>query len=49
VESGALRGVVDRNDPLSEKADAVRHLSEGHARGKVSIEVAEEAEATATH
>jgi NADPH:quinone reductase-like Zn-dependent oxidoreductase len=31
--------VIDRRYPLSETAEAIRYLEEGHARGKVVITV----------
>ncbi len=37
LEAGTIRTVIDRCYPLSEVADAVRYLEEGHARGKVVI------------
>ena len=39
VEQGQLRTVIDRTYPLSETADAIRYLAQGHARGKVLIDV----------
>lgn len=40
LETGKLKPVIDRRYPLSEVADAIRYLYEGHARGKVVITVA---------
>jgi NADPH:quinone reductase-like Zn-dependent oxidoreductase len=37
IEAGTIRPVVDRVYPLAETADAIRHLEEGHARGKTVI------------
>jgi len=37
VEAGRIRPVIDRRYPLSETAEAVRYLSEGHVRGKLVI------------
>ena len=37
VQAGAVRIVVDRRFPLSEAAQALRYLGEGHARGKVVV------------
>lgn len=37
LESGKIRPVMDRRYPLSEVADAIRYLEEGHAIGKVVI------------
>jgi NADPH:quinone reductase-like Zn-dependent oxidoreductase len=39
IESGKVRPVIDQTYPLSEAANAVRHVGEGHARGKVIISV----------
>ena len=39
LESGEVVPVVDRVYPLAEVPDAFRYLEEGHARGKVVIEV----------
>lgn len=39
MEEGKLRSVIDRRFALGDAADAVRYLAEGHARGKVVIEV----------
>jgi NADPH:quinone reductase-like Zn-dependent oxidoreductase len=41
VEAGRVTPVIDRRYPLSETAEAFRHLDEGHARGKVVIVVAD--------
>jgi NADPH:quinone reductase-like Zn-dependent oxidoreductase len=43
VEAGKVVPVVDRRYPLSEAAEALRYLGEGHARGKVVIIVADRA------
>ena len=37
MQSGKLKPVIDRSYKLSEFADAIRYLEEGHARGKVVI------------
>src|SRR4029079_761326 len=37
MRSGKLTPVVDRTYPLAEARDAMRHLEQGHARGKVII------------
>jgi NADPH:quinone reductase-like Zn-dependent oxidoreductase len=37
VERGTITPVIDRRFALSETADAVRHLGEGHCRGKIVI------------
>ena len=39
LEAGNVKPVIDRRYPLSETAEAVRYLEEGHARGKVVITV----------
>jgi NADPH:quinone reductase-like Zn-dependent oxidoreductase len=41
LESGAVRSVIDRSYDLSELADALRYLGEGHAKGKVIVTVQE--------
>jgi len=37
MQSGKVTPVIDRRYPLSETAEAIRYLEEGHARGKVVI------------
>jgi NADPH:quinone reductase-like Zn-dependent oxidoreductase len=37
LEAGKVSPVIDRRYPLSEVAEAIRYLEEGHARGKVVI------------
>jgi NADPH:quinone reductase-like Zn-dependent oxidoreductase len=37
MEAGKVTPVVDRRYPLSQTADAIRYLEEGHARGKVIV------------
>lgn len=39
VEDGKVNPVIDKCYPLQKTAEAVGYLSEGHARGKVVIEV----------
>ncbi len=39
VEAGTVKPVVDRQYELSEGAEALRYLGEGHARGKVVVTV----------
>jgi len=39
LEAGKVVSVIDRRYPLSETAEAIRYLEEGHARGKVVITV----------
>ncbi len=40
LEAGKVAPVIERRYPLSDAAEAVRYLAEGHARGKVVITVA---------
>jgi NADPH:quinone reductase-like Zn-dependent oxidoreductase len=42
IEAGKLRPVIERTYKLSDAADALRYLNEGHARGKLVITVGEE-------
>ena len=42
MQSGKVKPVIDRTYPLSQIADAIRYLEQGHARGKVVITVAQE-------
>jgi NADPH:quinone reductase-like Zn-dependent oxidoreductase len=37
IATGKLKPVIDKSYSLSEAADAIRHVEEGHARGKVII------------
>jgi NADPH:quinone reductase-like Zn-dependent oxidoreductase len=39
IEAGKVTPVIDRTYPLREVPEAIRHLVEGHARGKVVITV----------
>jgi NADPH:quinone reductase-like Zn-dependent oxidoreductase len=39
LESGKVKPVVGRTYPLSEVAQALDYVSEGHVRGKVVIDV----------
>jgi NADPH:quinone reductase-like Zn-dependent oxidoreductase len=39
IEAGKLTPVIDRTYPLSETPQAIGHVGEGHARGKVAITV----------
>jgi len=41
VEKGKLTPVIDRVYPLIEAAEAIRHLREGHPRGKIVLTVAD--------
>ncbi len=40
LETGKVVPVIDRRYPLSETADAIRYLEEGHAQGKIVITMA---------
>ena len=40
IESGKVTPVIDRTYPLKEAPEAMRYLEEGHARGKIVINVA---------
>lgn len=37
LEHGQLRPIIDRTYPLSQAADALRHVGAGHTRGKVVV------------
>jgi NADPH:quinone reductase-like Zn-dependent oxidoreductase len=39
IEASRVTPVIDRTYPLSEAPEAIRYLSEGHARGKVVVTV----------
>jgi len=39
LESGKVKPVIDRTYPMSETPEAIRYLEQGHARGKVVIDV----------
>ncbi len=39
IEAGEVRPVIDRTYPLSQAAQAIEHVGQGHARGKVAITV----------
>jgi NADPH:quinone reductase-like Zn-dependent oxidoreductase len=39
MKAGKVRSIIDKRFPLSETAEALRYLEEGHARGKVVISV----------
>lgn len=39
VEDGKIKPVIDRQYTLDKTADAMRYLSEGHAKGKVIINI----------
>jgi len=42
MQSGKMTPVIDRTYPLSQIAEAIRYLEQGHARGKVVITVAQD-------
>jgi NADPH:quinone reductase-like Zn-dependent oxidoreductase len=37
MQSGKVKPVIDRTYKLSDLADAIRYVEQGHARGKVVI------------
>ena len=37
LESGRIRPIIDRRYPLGKVSEAIRHVEEGHAKGKVII------------
>ena len=39
IEAGKVTPVVDKTYALGDVPEAIRHLEEGHARGKVAITV----------
>lgn len=39
IQAGKMKSVIDRHYPLREAQAAMRYLEEGHARGKVGIDV----------
>ena len=39
IESGKVTPVIDRSYPLSETADAIAYVGEGHTRGKVVVTI----------
>jgi NADPH:quinone reductase-like Zn-dependent oxidoreductase len=41
VEAGKAKPVIERRYALSEVADALRHVGEGHARGQAIIRIAD--------
>ncbi len=43
LEAGKVVPVIDRRYPLDEAADALRYLEEGHAKGKIVINIEQDA------
>ena len=41
IEAGKVTPVIDRTYPLSETAEAIRYLEDGHARAKVVVTIAQ--------
>ena len=41
IEEGALTPVIDRTYPLSQTPEAMRHLEDGHPKGKIVVTVAD--------
>jgi NADPH:quinone reductase-like Zn-dependent oxidoreductase len=39
IESGKINPIIDRTYPLAEVPQAIRYLTQGHARGKIAISV----------
>jgi NADPH:quinone reductase-like Zn-dependent oxidoreductase len=39
IQAGKLTPILDRTYPLADTADGLRHVEQGHARGKVVITV----------
>jgi NADPH:quinone reductase-like Zn-dependent oxidoreductase len=39
IEAGEVTPVIDRIYPLADAAEAVRHLEEGHAAGKIVVTI----------
>ena len=39
IETGKVTPVIDKIYPLSDVPDAVHHLEQGHARGKIVITI----------
>ena len=37
IESGQVRPVIDRTYPLSQTPEAIQYLRDGHAQGKVVV------------
>ena len=43
IEGGKVVPCIERSYPLSEAADALRYLGEGHAQGKIVITIDQQA------
>ncbi len=39
MQRGTLRSVIDRRYPIRETSEAIRYIEQGHAHGKVLIDV----------
>jgi NADPH:quinone reductase-like Zn-dependent oxidoreductase len=39
IENGKVRSVIDRRYPLSQAAEALRYLGQGHAQGKIILSI----------
>ena len=39
IEAGKVTPVIDRTYPMSETAEAIRYMKDGHAQGKVVITI----------
>ena len=39
IEAGKVAPVIEKTYPLSDTAEAIRHLADGHARGKLVVTV----------
>ena len=39
VDAGQLKSVIDRRYPLAQAAEAIRYVEQGHASGKVIVEI----------
>jgi NADPH:quinone reductase-like Zn-dependent oxidoreductase len=39
IEAGKVTPVIEKTYPLSDAAEAIRHLADGHARGKLVVTV----------
>jgi NADPH:quinone reductase-like Zn-dependent oxidoreductase len=39
MQEGKLTPVIERQYPMSETAEALRYLEDGHARGKIVVQI----------